>query len=275
MKPRDYSCPPRRGFTLIEMLIVIAIMAILAAILFPVFAKAREKARQAACSSNLKQIGLAVMMYISDYDQVLPDPNPWYYMDTGSCVVESLTGKCSGRENSWQAVIQPYLKNKQILVCPSASEFAPTGNNDETCNGDTPAAGCNGTGYAYNGSYYGGAPKLDGAPGEVVCNAKCRSNNCPQGVGGYRTMDADVVNPSETLLAADSPPNGRYVMGDRWDTIERSGFSTGAGADPFVMGNIYYPQLRHNGGFNVLYCDGHVKWNKKRLPWQAWTIQDE
>jgi len=58
------------------MLIVIAIMAILAAILFPVFAKAREKARQAACSSNLKQIGLAVMMYISDYDQVLPDPNP-------------------------------------------------------------------------------------------------------------------------------------------------------------------------------------------------------
>jgi len=76
MKPRDYSCPPRRGFTLIEMLIVIAIMAILAAILFPVFAKAREKARQAACSSNLKQIGLAVMMYISDYDQVLPDPNP-------------------------------------------------------------------------------------------------------------------------------------------------------------------------------------------------------
>ncbi len=75
----------RRGFTLIELLVVIAIIAILAAILFPVFAKAREKARQATCTSNLKQIGMAVLMYADDYDGMAPvyydfdpvDPKPW------------------------------------------------------------------------------------------------------------------------------------------------------------------------------------------------------
>lgn len=62
----------RSGFTLIELLVVIAIIAILAAILFPVFAKAREKARQASCQSNLKQLGLAFAMYVSDYDERWP-----------------------------------------------------------------------------------------------------------------------------------------------------------------------------------------------------------
>ena len=68
----------RRGFTLIELLVVIAIIAILAAILFPVFARAREKARQASCSSNLKQMGLAMMMYAGDYDDTIV---PEYYAD--------------------------------------------------------------------------------------------------------------------------------------------------------------------------------------------------
>ncbi len=62
----------RKGFTLIELLVVIAIIALLTAILFPVFARAREKARQAACASNLKQVGMALQMYIQDYDEMLP-----------------------------------------------------------------------------------------------------------------------------------------------------------------------------------------------------------
>ncbi len=73
----------RRGFTLIELLVVIAIIAILAAILFPVFAQAREKARQTTCTSNLKQIGTAFMMYVQDYDETYP---PW----TGMCPDPSL-----------------------------------------------------------------------------------------------------------------------------------------------------------------------------------------
>ena len=63
------KCTRRKGFTLIELLVVIAIIAILAAILFPVFAKAREKARQVSCQSNMKQIGTATMMYLQDYDE--------------------------------------------------------------------------------------------------------------------------------------------------------------------------------------------------------------
>src|SRR6266511_5057775 len=62
----------QKGFTLIELLVVIAVIAILAALLFPVFAQAREKARQAACFSNLKQIGLALNLYLQDYDEHLP-----------------------------------------------------------------------------------------------------------------------------------------------------------------------------------------------------------
>ncbi|MGD9497689.1 MAG: DUF1559 domain-containing protein, partial [Armatimonadota bacterium] len=98
----------RRGFTLIELLVVIAIIAILAAILFPVFARAREKARQASCTSNLKQIGTAMMMYTQDYDEVLPD-----------CLMGRDTNDPT-RYFAWTAVIMPYVKNNQLFECPSA-----------------------------------------------------------------------------------------------------------------------------------------------------------
>jgi prepilin-type N-terminal cleavage/methylation domain-containing protein/prepilin-type processing-associated H-X9-DG protein len=96
----------RKGFTLIELLVVIAIIAILAAILFPVFAKAREKARQTSCLSNIKELALADLMYSQDYD-------------------EKVTACATGPGNAcqvWWQLLQPYLKNSQILFCPSQSQ---------------------------------------------------------------------------------------------------------------------------------------------------------
>ncbi|MFW6437442.1 MAG: DUF1559 domain-containing protein [Armatimonadota bacterium] len=95
----------RKGFTLIELLVVIAIIAILAAILFPVFARAREKARQSSCLSNIKQITLGVLMYTQDYDETLPRARFWY---TGS-----------GSPYLYTRAIQPYVNNEQIFICPS------------------------------------------------------------------------------------------------------------------------------------------------------------
>ena len=96
----------RKGFTLIELLVVIAIIAILAAILFPVFARAREKARQASCSSNLKQLMLGHMMYTQDYDE------KFIYWTTGE-------GDAHPESNAWWAAVYPYVKNVELYYCPS------------------------------------------------------------------------------------------------------------------------------------------------------------
>ena len=99
-----------KGFTLIELLVVIAIIAILAAILFPVFAKAREKARQTACLSNLKQIGLGLEMYKSDYDSTFPD-----------CDYAAVAGGVTDKTRGWAWKIFPYVKNANMFHCPSAN----------------------------------------------------------------------------------------------------------------------------------------------------------
>ena len=97
----------RVGFTLIELLVVIAIIAILAAILFPVFARAREKARQTNCLSNVKQMMVGVMMYAQDYDEML--------------IPSALTYATGG---NWYELLQPYVKNMQMFKCPSSPAVA-------------------------------------------------------------------------------------------------------------------------------------------------------
>lgn len=107
MRSKHYS-----GFTLIELLVVIAIIAILASILFPVFAQAREKARQSACISNLKQIGLALQMYATDYDELLPLANEY------PAAPPPADGYHQGPPGIFE-VLEPYTKNQQIFRCPS------------------------------------------------------------------------------------------------------------------------------------------------------------
>jgi prepilin-type N-terminal cleavage/methylation domain-containing protein/prepilin-type processing-associated H-X9-DG protein len=118
----------RSAFTLIELLVVIAIIAILAAILFPVFAQARESARKASCQSNLKQVILALRMYMQDYDEkmmgsgMLPPPGAGANAD-GQNIIRMLGGGTS-------YFLQPYIKNQQIFRCPSDTGINYWGRNN-------------------------------------------------------------------------------------------------------------------------------------------------
>lgn len=116
----------RRGFTLIELLVVIAIIAILAAILFPVFAKAREKARQTSCLSNAKQIGLSMMMYCQDYDETFCRGR---FFPTGGVNLVGDDGRTyNNRCYEWFHCLQPYANNRQVFACPSDDQVGWNGN---------------------------------------------------------------------------------------------------------------------------------------------------
>jgi prepilin-type N-terminal cleavage/methylation domain-containing protein/prepilin-type processing-associated H-X9-DG protein len=213
----------RRGFTLIELLVVIAIIAILAAILFPVFAKAREKARQASCSSNVKQIVLATLMYAQDYDERLVlGLNGW--------------GPCGcGRYK-----LLPYIKNQQIFVCPSAANL-----------------GC----YIYGWNY-----KLNDTVG-VPPNQEPRGLSLGQIQSPAQTamwVESAAFTPGVGDLY-DPESWGAPIGGAHWQTAwpDWNGYtgvgSCGAGASPPCARR---PYAVHNGGMNVGFCDGHVKWVK-------------
>jgi prepilin-type N-terminal cleavage/methylation domain-containing protein len=110
-----------RAFTLIELLVVIAIIAVLAAILFPVFAQAREKARQASCSSNLRQVGMALAMYVQDHDERLPDRRDLKTTLPGGYRPWT-TWPPSDPRCAWAAItLDPYIRNAGVWACPSVA----------------------------------------------------------------------------------------------------------------------------------------------------------
>src|SRR5438094_59921 len=154
-----------RAFTLIELLVVIAVIVILAAILFPVFAQARDKARQAACLSNLRQIGGALAMYIQDNDEHLPNCCSFGRSATWTDLGADLTGRCFqvgitratpidtyfGPEQPppryIQELLHPYVRSAQIWFCPSVGkDLHALGEGDPTM----PTTGFNGTSYPWN-----------------------------------------------------------------------------------------------------------------------------
>jgi prepilin-type N-terminal cleavage/methylation domain-containing protein len=117
----------KSAFTLIELLVVIAIIAILAAILFPVFAQARERARAASCTSNARQMGVGLMMYVQDYDETYPTAYP---------IIPPING--GNRANvPLENLIEPYIKNADVWGCPSAKSeirLQPNGSDNGNCN---------------------------------------------------------------------------------------------------------------------------------------------
>ncbi len=184
----------RAAFTLIELLVVIAIIAILAAILFPVFAKAREKARQIVCVSNLRQMGNAFTMYISDYDETYP----MTYL--------------------WKQRLQPYIKTTEINRCPSRRQLP----------------------WYYGHGY----------------NIGCQNPFVP---GVPLQSEAVIVSPADKILIAEwdrcnaGPPCGPPGL------FSGGATSFGGQLQRREMGRWAVTRI-HNGGSNVLFCDGHAKW---------------
>ncbi|HAZ62666.1 MAG TPA: hypothetical protein DCZ72_03515 [Armatimonadetes bacterium] len=227
----------RRAFTLIELLVVIAIIAILAAILFPVFAKAREKARQASCLSNLKQIGLALMQYAQDYDETYPAWQDFHI-------------SWDWKDN-WQAKIGPYVKNGDVANftalrnhsgiwrCPSVEGWKSGTDTWWLCSYGMSMA----VAYSYPIRWSAGGSPYYGRPASL-------------GGIGPLTM-AKLDNPANTIFAGEGGNSGRLDVpwNQRLYTYEVT-----YGYGP--KNNAWEQPDRHTGGSNYLFADGHVKWLK-------------
>jgi len=242
----------RRGFTLIELLVVIAIIAILAAVLFPVFAQAREKAKQSTCQSNLQQVTRGLQMYASDNDDHLCPANMLYPGYANNYTIF--------RIGTWDMLIQPYINNSGVFRCPSLDPAKPpymqavpplTGVREDWANS---------YGMNYRLTQYS-ATILDDAPhlyGETASGSQIR-------------RPSDTVLLTDNILVLNSTAMPIHNEEPRlWVMKQRSWNPAGITRFPqdppgnyaLYQSDPWHPAPIHNNGTNVAFCDGHVKWIK-------------
>lgn len=227
-----------RGFTLIELLVVMATLSILAAILFPAFARAREKAREASCLSNLKQLTLSARMYVQDYDET--------FIGGGSRVPlrqdDEPLGDYGAKSaySGWVTLLQPYMNNWQISYCPSRTSLRVHR-----------------------------APRHRGRGGSVSYfygSTYAQNNTCVGrwGMNWHDTLVSEIEEPASTHWYYEHlKPGGFYIYlyNRRRHVFRWFGGSLRPDMASYVADPGWQPYVTpHNGGQNVSYVDGHAKW---------------
>jgi prepilin-type N-terminal cleavage/methylation domain-containing protein/prepilin-type processing-associated H-X9-DG protein len=257
----------RSGFTLIELLVVIAIIAILAAILFPVFAKAREKARQTACLSNMKQIGNAMMMYAQDFDESLVAYrlrdsnasvwlNPFARLSGGA--PNPQVGDSSKRPLFFNQALDPYIKNYDVWKCPSKPDAWVNIDAD----GVMGNAGSGFQSYGGQNSYAANNFVIRPGIGFELAALKEPANTVGMIDGSYynalprnpcRLRDENYTIPN----GPEDPTGGSYP--NYWKNLGNSYWGFSDLPNPSDSQSIDRAKQRHSEFLNVIWLDGHAK----------------
>ncbi len=258
----------QRGFTLIELLVVIAIIAILAAILFPVFAQAREKARQTSCLSNLKQWGLACLMYVQDYDEKFPlamgsatggpvnrpayNYNHAFPYNWRASQPES-SWRYKIAQQNWANTVQPYIKNSGIYLCPSSpvNDLSSAITTEYTTAVTAPLP----VGYSYNGLFHQISLAAVTNPADAVLMWEGRGKTAIKGFSLHNPL----------LICDDPDPAGCVYKPRPIKDVNDPAACTSTGSGPGSSSNMFGlggTIWVHGKVQNWTYSDGHVSVKK-------------